>query len=69
MINSISKSHFYFQDLSYDSISDIYLEHELKPGAGFTKHSSIAVNLETRNDVVSETIVNDMDLKLFKVIT
>ncbi|VVC41379.1 Hypothetical protein CINCED_3A008382 [Cinara cedri] len=57
---------FYFQDSSYDSISNIYLEHELIPGAGFIKYNSIVVNLETRNDVISETIINDSDLKLLK---
>ncbi|XP_050420352.1 ER membrane protein complex subunit 10 [Adelges cooleyi] len=49
---------------SYDSISDIYLEHELIPGSGFTKRGSIPLNLETRNDVVSDSVISDSDLKL-----
>ncbi|KAL5244344.1 hypothetical protein ACI65C_011754 [Semiaphis heraclei] len=53
-------------DSSYDSISDIYLEHELIPNAGFTKRSSILVNLESRNDVVSTTTINDSDIQLLK---
>ncbi|XP_025415361.1 ER membrane protein complex subunit 10 [Sipha flava] len=53
-------------DLSYDTITDIYVEHELIPGAGFTKRSSIAVSLETKNDVLSETNINDSDLQLLK---
>lgn len=59
---------FDYQDVSYDTITDIYVDHELIPGAGFTKRSSIIVNLETRNDVVSETNINDSDLQLLKVI-
>jgi len=53
-------------DPSYDSISDIYLEHELIPGAGFSRRNSFSVNLETRNDVTSEITVNDSDLQLLK---
>lgn len=56
------------QDLSYDTITDIYVEHELIPGAGFTKRNSIVVILETKNDIVSETNINDSDLQLLKVI-
>lgn len=62
MTNKVS-----LQDSSYDSISDIYLEHELIPNGGFTKRSSIIVNLETRNDVVSKTTIDDSDLQLLKV--
>jgi len=40
----------------------------LIPGAGFTKRSSIAVSLETRNDVVSENAVYSSDLQLLKVL-
>lgn len=53
-------------DSSYDTISHIYLEHELIPGTGFTNRSSIIVNLETKNDVVSETVIYDSDLQLLK---
>lgn len=68
MSNKIINREFVFQDSSYDSISDIYLEHELIPNAGFTKRSSILVNLESRNDVVSTTTINDSDIQLLKVI-
>ncbi|KAL4131260.1 hypothetical protein QTP88_008597 [Uroleucon formosanum] len=59
-------SGIYCSDTSYDSISDVYLEHELIPNAGFTKRSSILVNLESRNDVVSTTTINDSDIQLLK---
>ncbi|XP_029341890.1 UPF0510 protein INM02-like isoform X1 [Acyrthosiphon pisum] len=59
-------SGIYCSDTSYDSISDVYLEHELIPNAGFTKRSSILVNLESRNDVVSTTSINDSDIQLLK---
>ncbi|XP_026809390.1 ER membrane protein complex subunit 10 [Rhopalosiphum maidis] len=59
-------SSIYCSDSSYDTISDIYLEHELIPNAGFTKRSSILVNLESRNDVVSISTINDSDIQLLK---
>lgn len=59
-------SGIYCSDTSYDSISDVYLEHELIPNAGFTKRSTILVNLESRNDVVSTTTINDSDIQLLK---
>lgn len=64
----INSFYLYFQDSGYDSISDVYLEHELIPGSGFTKRGSIIVNLETRNDVVSEITLNDTDLQKLQVI-
>ncbi|XP_050546315.1 ER membrane protein complex subunit 10 [Daktulosphaira vitifoliae] len=51
---------------SYDSITDIYLEHELIPGAGFSNYSSSPVNLETRSDFTIESTISKYDFELIK---